>query len=72
MKRELLEYNFVHRSPTKEQIKNYDTIRDNFKEIATLISEICPESREKTESLVNLEQAMFWANASIAREKKTE
>ncbi len=72
MKRELLEYNFVHRSPTKEQIKNYDTIRESFKEIATLISEICPESREKTESLVNLEQAMFWANASIAREKKPE
>ena len=69
MKQKLLDYNFNHHSPTSEQIEKYDAIRDKFKEVAELICEICPESRERTESMVNIEQAMFWANASVARDK---
>lgn len=67
MKQELLDYNFVHHSPSQEQIRNYDAVRSKFKEVAELINDICPESREKNVSMTNLEQAMFWANASIAR-----
>ncbi len=70
MEQKLLDYNFVHHSPTSEQIQKYDTIRSKFKEVAKLIVKTCPESREKTEAMINLEQAMFWANASVARAEK--
>jgi hypothetical protein len=32
-----------------------------------LINDLCPESREKSLAITNLEQAVMWANAAIAR-----
>jgi hypothetical protein len=37
------------------------------KMMATIIENTCPESREKSLAITNLEQAVMWANASIAR-----
>ncbi len=68
MKQEVLDYNFVRHCPNEDQIKRYDSIRSQIKKAAELINEICPEGREKEQAIVNIEQAMFWANASIARE----
>ncbi len=70
MNNDILEFNFVHHSPAKEQIEKYDTIRKKFKEVSALVNEVCTDGREKNQSMVNIEQAMFWANASIARDKK--
>ncbi len=35
---------------------------------AKLLNKLCPESREKSLALTHLEEVVFWANASIARE----
>ena len=37
------------------------------KELAYLIDDLCPKSREKSLAITKIEEAMMWANASIAR-----
>lgn len=37
------------------------------KELAYMICQNTPTSREQSLALTNLEQAIFWANAAIAR-----
>ena len=37
------------------------------KELAYLIDELCPASREKSLALTKIEESIMWANASIAR-----
>ena len=43
------------------------TTRDEAKKLAATILELCPESRERSVALTELETAVFWANASVAR-----
>ena len=47
--------------------ERYQALREKAKELAGLMIESCPDSRESSLALTNLEQAAFWANASIAR-----
>lgn len=42
-------------------------VRRTAKEFAYLITDLCPENTEREVSLINLEQAMMWANSGIAR-----
>lgn len=44
-----------------------DGIRVEAHDLAELIVSLVPEGREQSLALTNLEQAMFWANAGIAR-----
>ena len=62
-----LENNFKYHSPKDGQQEKYTAIRDKAKELAYLIDELCPNSREKAVAMTQLETAVFWANASIAR-----
>jgi len=57
---------FMYHSPKADQPKRYEAIREKAKELALLINEVCPESREKNQALTNLQQTTMWANASIA------
>jgi hypothetical protein len=50
-----------------DQPERYQTVRAYGKELAEIINEVCPDSREKSLALTNLEQAVMWANAAIAR-----
>lgn len=61
------EQNFVYHAPKDDQPERYKSIRDKFGELALMLNENCPPSRELSLALTNLEQASFWANASIAR-----
>ncbi|MGV6935850.1 Acb2/Tad1 domain-containing protein [Paenibacillus sp. CMM36] len=63
----ILENNFSYHSPKDGQIKKYIEIRVMVKDLAYLIEELVPSSREKSLAMTNLEQAVFWANAAIAR-----
>lgn len=63
----LIEKNFTYHPPKEGQPQKYTEIREKAKESAYLIDELCPNSREKSVSLTNLEQSVFWANAAIAR-----
>jgi hypothetical protein len=58
---------FVYHAPTPEQTDRYGKLRGCFFDLATTIDLLVPESREKSLAMINLEQAMFWANAAIAR-----
>lgn len=57
---------FTYYSPDDYQIDRYEDLRNKAKELALLIQEYCPESREKSVALTNLQQTIMWANASIA------
>lgn len=62
-----LEKNFVYHSPHGDQNYRYEQIRWEAKNYAELLTRTCPPSRELSLALTNLEQAVFWANAAIAR-----
>jgi hypothetical protein len=67
-----IENNFKHHPPIDDlgQNEKYTAIRAEFKKLAEFLTTFCPPSRELSLSLTNLEQAQFWANASIARNEK--
>ncbi|MGH7124894.1 MAG: DUF7681 family protein [Stellaceae bacterium] len=58
---------FTYHSPKPTQTGRYMAIREAAGDFALLIAESCPDSREKSLALTNLEQAVMWANAAIAR-----
>lgn len=62
-----IENNFRYHAPLPGQPEMYQQIREKAKEFAYIIDAIVPNSREKSLALTNLEQAVFWANAAIAR-----
>lgn len=65
-----LENNFQYHAPKDGQAERYEEIRDIAKQMAYSLVSFCPPSRELSLALTNLEQAVFWANASIARNEK--
>ncbi|MGE7828914.1 DUF7681 family protein [Paenibacillus sp. NPDC093718] len=64
---EQIENNFSYHAPMPGQPEIYQEIREKAKELAYLIDQKAPGSREKSLAMTNLEQAVFWANAAIAR-----
>ena len=64
---EQIENNFSYHPPKGDQADRYEALRRQAKELALHIEDKCPDSREKSLALTNLEQAVMWANASIAR-----
>ena len=62
-----LENRFSYHEPRQGQPRKYESIRNKAKEFAYLIEQICPNSRENSLALTKLEEAVFWANAGIAR-----
>ncbi len=62
-----IENNFKYHAPKEGQSEKYEALRAKAKEYAAMILELCPESRERSVALTELETAMMWANASIAR-----
>lgn len=67
-----LENNFRYHKPKKGQPEKYHAIREKAKELAHMIDELCPKEREKEIAMMNLEQSVMWANASIARNEGGE
>ena len=66
MTQEQIDNIFTYHAPFGTQQGRYVSIRDKAKELALLINESCPESREKSLALTNLQQSVQMANASIA------
>lgn len=62
-----IERDFTYHAPKYAQQDKYEMIRDKAKAFAALIAGITPESREQSLAITNLEQAVMWANAAIAR-----
>lgn len=64
---EQIEKAFTYHPPKDGQPERYSALRDKARELAELIDCECPNSREKSLALTNLEQTIMWANAAIAR-----
>jgi len=59
--------NFTYHAPKGDQPARYQSIRKMAKVLADFLIATCPDSRERSLALTHLETAIFWANASIAR-----
>ena len=62
-----LEKRFTYHAPKQGQPERYEKIRKEAKNLAIYIADECPNSREKSLALTKPEEAVFWANAAIAR-----
>ncbi|RJO60788.1 MAG: hypothetical protein C4542_08030 [Dehalococcoidia bacterium] len=62
-----LQCRFTYHAPKEGQPEMYESIRKNALHLAYILVEHCPESRELSLALTHLEEAVFWANAAIAR-----
>lgn len=62
-----IENDFSYHPPKPGQPAKYEAIRAKAKELAELIAELTTPGREQSAALTNLDQVVFFANASIAR-----
>jgi len=67
MEKAQIENNFTYHPPKNDQAERYVAIRNKAKELAFLIQDSSPTSREQSLAFTNLEQCVMWANAAIAR-----
>lgn len=58
---------FTYHAPKDGQPEKYQAIREKAKELAYLIKDMVPDSREQSLALTKLEESVMWANAGIAR-----
>lgn len=66
-RKEEIENNYTYHPPKEGQPDKYTSIRNTAKDFALLINALCPVSVAKDTALQRLDEAVMWANASIAR-----
>lgn len=62
-----LEHDLTNHAPDALRVAAIEAVRAYVKDLGHEIITRCPDSREKSLALTNLEQASMWAVASIAR-----
>ena len=62
----LIDKEFTHQESKEGQPEMYEAISAKAKEFAKLLKDLCPGSAETTLALRKLQEAVMWANASIA------
>lgn len=65
-KQSQIERAFTYHPPKGNQAERYENLREKAKSFASLINDLCPESREKSIAITKIQEASMWANASIA------
>ena len=63
---------FTYHPPRPDQVNRYQDIREHARALANMLDRHCPDSREKSLAMTHLEEAVMWANASIARNEAGE
>lgn len=63
---------FTYHAPHGNQAERYAFIRKVIGQVSEELNAACPESRELSIAQTKLEEAVFWANAAIARNEKLE
>lgn len=66
--RKRLENDFTYHRPPAEKVEVFKKLRDTAKDLAHLIVDVTPAGREQSTALTKLEEAIFHANAAIARQ----
>lgn len=59
---------FNYHRPDEAKAQRHQRIRDAHRALADVLDEELIECREQSLALTKIEEAMFWANAAIARE----
>lgn len=62
-----IEKTFTYHAPKENQPERYVLLRDQAKVLAFAIVGNTPPSREQSLAITHLEEAIFYANAAIAR-----
>lgn len=61
-----LEDIYKYHVPREGRIEKYEGLRPKVKEIAEMIAEFCPISKEQSIAFTSLKIAVMWASAAIA------
>jgi len=64
-------HNMTNHRPSDDAIMQIESMREDFIAVAEMVQQVTPESREQSLALTNLEQALMWAVAAIARNQPT-
>jgi hypothetical protein len=62
-----LKIRFTYHPPSGNQPFRYVLLRKMAMDFAEAVYGECPDSRERSLAITKIEEAVFWANASIAR-----
>ena len=65
---EEIAHRFTYHPPTDEKIYAHKKVRNMLECAAQDLERLLPEGREKALVMTKIEEAMFWANAAIARQ----
>lgn len=70
---ENLAHRFNYHPPkTGTRVSQHETVRAMCLDVAQSMDETLPDGREKSLAITKIEEAMFWANAALARSPDTE
>jgi len=72
MKKKDLEHKFVYHAPDQTKQDVHAFIRHELYKAANSINEICPPCTETMRAIHKIEEAMFLANAAVARNELTD
>lgn len=61
-----------HAPKSEDRRQAHDDMRTACHTLAEVIDKNCPDGREKALAITKAEEAMFWANAAIARQPEKE
>jgi hypothetical protein len=61
-----------HAATTEEKRDAHTSVRRQCRNLADFINAKLPDGREKSTAITKLEEAMFWANAALARQNDAE
>ena len=62
-----IDNNFRYHPPSGDQPKRYEMIREEARKFAIKLARMCPQSRELSLAMTDLEDCVMHANAAIAR-----
>ena len=65
-----IDNNFRYHKPGEEIERKHERVREMYRAVAHEMNQLLPSGREARVVQTKLEEAMFWANAAIARNQR--